>query len=171
VRRITLNARCRLVLALMVTTTVVAQLALADEPPGLSDAVRKYSHEATTPHFEYALADLNGDGIPDAIVRLTAADWCGSGGCTMLIFRGGAQGYTFVVKATITQKPIKVSPETSHGWHSLLVSVRGGGAQPGFALMRFNGTEYPRNPSVQPQASAAQVAAATTLDFHEWIPP
>jgi hypothetical protein len=166
-----LNARCRLSLAVMVTTTVVAQLALADEPPGLSDAVKKYSHERTTPHFEYSLVDLNGDGVPDAIVRLTAPDWCGSGGCTMLIFRGGAHGYTFVAKATITQKPIKVSPEALHGWHTLLVSVRGGGVQPGFALMRFNGTEYPRNPSVQPQASAAQVAAATTLDFHEAVAP
>ena len=155
----------------MVVTTVVAQRALADEPRGLSDAVRKYSHEAATPRFEYALVDLNGDGIPDAIVRLTARDWCGSGGCTMLILRGGEQGYTFVAKATFTQKPIKVSPEVLHGWHTLLVPVRGGGVQQGFALMRFSGREYPRNPTVQPQASAAQVAAATTLDFHEGTAP
>jgi hypothetical protein len=115
----------------LVTTTVVAQLALADEPPGLSDAVRKYSHERTTPHFEYALVDLNGDGVPDAIVRLTARDWCGSGGCTMLIFRGKDRGYTFVAKATITQKPIRVSPEVLNGWHTLLVPVRGGGRPAG----------------------------------------
>jgi putative lipoprotein len=162
-----LNTRCRLSLALTVATTIVAQVALADQPPGLSDAVRKYSHEGTAPHFEYALVDLNSDGVPDAVVRLTARDWCGSGGCTMLILRGRAQGFTFVAKATIAQKPIKVSPEVLHGWHTLLVPVRGGGAQPGFALMRFSGREYPRNPSVQPQASAAQVTAATTLDFHE----
>ena len=166
-----MNARCRLSLALMVTTTVIAQLALADEPPGLSDAVRKFSHERTAPHFEYALVDLNDDGVPDAVVRLTARDWCGSGGCTMLIFRGESQRYTFMAKATITQKPIKVSPEAQHGWHTLLVPARGRGAGPGFALMRFNGTEYPRNPSVQPQASAEQVAAATTLDFHERMAP
>src|SRR5215469_10902374 len=122
----------------MVATTVVAQVALADQPPGLADAVRKYSHEAAAPHFEYALVDLNGDGVPDAIVRLTARDWCGSGGCTMLIFRGRAQGFTFVAKATIAQKPIKVSPEIQHGWHTLLVPVRGGSVQPGFALMRFS---------------------------------
>ena len=85
----------------------------------------------------------------------------------MVIFRGGAGGYTFVAKATITQKPIKVSPEFLNGWHTLLVSVRGGGVQLGFALMRFNGSEYPRNPSVQPQASAEQVDAATILDFRE----
>lgn len=165
-----MNTRGRLCLALIVCTSV-APLALADELPGLSDAVRKYSREATAPHFEFALVDLNGDGIPDAIVRLTASSWCGSGGCTTLIFRGGAQGYTLVARTTVTQKPIKVSPEVQNGWHTLLISVRGGGVQPGFALMRFNGTEYPRNPSVQPQATAAQVAAATTLDFHDRVTP
>jgi hypothetical protein len=160
-----LNARCRLLLALMSITAVVAA-ALADEPAGLSDAVRKYAREPK-PHFEYALFDLNGDGVPDAIVRLTARTWCGSGGCTMLILRGKAQGYTPMAKATIAQEPIKVSPETLHGWHTLLVPVRGSGVQPDFALMRFDGTAYPRNPSVQPLASADQVAAAATLEFHE----
>ena len=162
-----MSGRFRLSLALMVTTSAFAQFALADEPLGLSVAVKKYSHDRATPKFEYALVDLNGDGVPDAIVRLTSRDWCGSGGCTMVIFRGGAGGYTFVAKATITQKPIKVSSEVLNGWHTLLVSVRGGGVQPGFALMRFNGSEYPRNPSVQPQASAEQVDAATILDFRE----
>ena len=152
-------------LALALAAISVGQPALADEPPGLSDAIRQYSRETTAPHFEYALADLNDDGVSDAVVRLTESEWCGSGGCTMLILRAGAHGYTVVSKSTITQKPIKVSPEVLHGWHTLLVSVSGGGAHASFALMRFNGSRYPGNPSVQPRATPEQVTAATTLDF------
>ena len=154
----------------LIAATTLTRFALAGEPPGLSDAVKKYSRESK-PHFEYALIDLNDDGFPDAIVRLTARDWCGSGGCTMLILRGRAQGFTLVANATIAQKPIKVSPEVLHGWHTLLVSVSGGGVQPGFVLMRFNGRKYPRNPSVQPQAKPEQVTASSTLAFHEWSAP
>ena len=163
-----MNSRCRSYLApLGIVALALGGFARADEPKGLSDAVRKYTKEAT-PHFEYAVADLNGDGIPDAIVRLIGPDWCGSGGCNMVIFRGGPHGYKLVSTATVTQKPIKLSPEVQHGWHTLLVSVRGGGLLPGFlALMQFNGSRYPGNPSVQPRATPEQAAAATELDFHE----
>ncbi len=37
--------------------------------------------------FRYGLVDLNGDGIKDAIVYFTQQQYCGSGGCTMEIYK------------------------------------------------------------------------------------
>jgi hypothetical protein len=133
----------------------------------LADAVRGYSGSSSTPSFEYALVDLNNDGIADAIVLLTDREWCGSGGCTMLIFRGTVDGFTPVSKASVSNQPIKVSSERQNGWRTLLVWVAGGGLRPGFALVRFDGTRYAFNPTLQRRAGAKQVDAAATLAFHK----
>jgi hypothetical protein len=154
-------------LALLVAAASAAWLALAGEPTGLSEAIRAYSRDATTPAFEYALVDLNDDGILDAVVLLTGHDWCGSGGCSMLILRGRAGSFTVVSRSTISNQPIKLSRGGQYGWHTLLVSVKGGGIEPGLVVMPFNGSKYPLNPSAQPRATRAQIDAATTLAFRK----
>jgi hypothetical protein len=75
---------------------------VAAEPPGIREALAKWDTaqneqqhklygsplEAIDPaayEFEYALTDLNEDGIQDAVVLLTGQDYCGSGGCTMRV--------------------------------------------------------------------------------------
>jgi hypothetical protein len=144
---------------------LVSGPALADEPTGLSEAIRAFSRDATT--FEYALVDLNDDGILDAVVLLTGQFWCGSGGCSMLILRGRAGGFSVVSTSTISNQPIKVSPERHHGWHTLLVSMRGGGIRPGYGVMPFNGRKYPVSPSEEARAAATQVDAAIPLTFRK----
>ena len=79
-------------LALLLAACSAAWPAFADEPSGLSEAIRTYSPDDTS--FEYALVDLNNDGILDAVVLLTGHYWCGSGGCSMLILRGRPGGFT-----------------------------------------------------------------------------
>src|SRR3989442_9054464 len=133
-----------------------------DAPPSLIAAVQAYvekrgDHER--PQFRYALTDLDGDGRADAIVLLLGGNWCGSGGCNMLVFRAAANGFTLVSASTITNEPIRVSPEKSHGWRTLIVFAKGKGD----VLMRFDGRRYPLNPSAQPKATAAQVSAALVV--------
>ena len=94
-----------------------APLRAQDAPPSLTAAVRSYvenkgDHEL--PPFRHALTDLHGDGRADAIVLL-GGEWCGSGGCTMLVFRAAKEGFTFVSASTITSEPIRVSPEKVQG--------------------------------------------------------
>jgi hypothetical protein len=158
-------------LALLLTAASLAWPALAEEPTGLSEAIRAYSRETATPQFEYALVDLNDDGTLDAVVLLTGRDWCGSGGCSMLILRGHSGGFSVVSRSTISNQPIKVSAERQHGWHTLLVSVKGGGIQRGFVVMPFNGSKYPLNPSMQARATSTQADAATTLTFRKGDTP
>lgn len=127
-----------------------------DAPANLTSAIQAYVKKPARPEFDYALADLNGDGSVDAVVLLKGSAWCGSGGCTLLILKGKQDGFEFISKSTITSEPIRISPEKSHGWRTLIVYTGGVGD----VVMRFNGTKYPLNPSVQPKATKAQVKAA-----------
>src|SRR6202044_74764 len=45
--------------------------------------------------FLFGLVDLNGDGIDDAIVYLHGKGDCGSGGCTVEIYRGTKSGFEY----------------------------------------------------------------------------
>src|SRR5262245_44169381 len=71
---------------------LLPQMARAQEAPlALVTAVQSFIETRGVhgqPTFRHALIDLDGDGRPDAIVLLRSQDWCGSGGCTMLVFRG-----------------------------------------------------------------------------------
>jgi hypothetical protein len=151
--------------ALLGAPALGAAPALAEAPPGLSEAVRAYAQQVTAPSFEYALVDLNDDGTPDALVLLRDRVWCGSGGCTLLVLRGKAGAFTLVSTSTIINEPIRVAREREHGWHTLLVTVQGGGIQPALVELRFDGKKFPFNPTLQPRASQKQIDAATPLTF------
>lgn len=95
--------------------------------------------------------DLDGDGTPEAIVYLISQNWCGSGGCSTLILSQRAGAWTVITKVSITRPPIRLLKTTSKGWRDLGVWVQGGGIQPGYeALLRFDGSTYPKNPSTPP---------------------
>ena len=100
--------------------------------------------------YVLALRDLNGDGIPEAIVYLLGS-WCGSGGCSTFILTPNGSSWRVVTNIRITRPPIYVLSDMSKGWHSIGVWVQGGGIQPGYeAELRFNGKTYSKNPSVSP---------------------
>ena len=141
--------------ALAATVCCVANLAIAShasaaEWSSLDEAVAAWAAPNEKPdEYRVAMYDLNGDSIPDAIVFVTDRSYCGSGGCRVLVFKGNRHGFAFVSESTISREPIYVLPETTHGWHSLVVTAYGGGLPMKHALMRFDGKEYPLNPSLQ----------------------
>jgi hypothetical protein len=81
--------------------------------------------------------------------------WCGSGGCTMLIFQGVENGFEFISESTI---PADTNiNKMVRGCRTLIVSSKGKVD----VLMRLNkSVQYPLNPSMQPMASRAEVDAA-----------
>jgi len=108
-------------------------------------------YEDRMARYMLAFRDLNGDGIPEAIVYLSGSKWCGSGGCNTLILTPNDGSWRVVTNIRITRPPIYVLSDMSKGWHSLGVWVQGGGIRPGYvAELRFNGKAYPENPSVSP---------------------
>ena len=144
-------------IALFVSGGVSATVQAVDL--SLEAAVRSSVKGDFTPSFSYALVDLDGDGQPDAVVLLRGPMWCGSGGCTMLVFRGTANGFQLVSKSTITGEPIEVLPGVTLGWRTLIVNT--GGIGP--VVMQFNGTQYPGNPSMQPKATPEQIKSGQPL--------
>lgn len=150
--------RMFIVLVIVLFTSVAGA---QEAPPSLLAAVQRYTHRDQVDHlsFRFGLVDLNSDGLDDAVVLLNGPEWCGSGGCNMLVFRGTARGFSFLSSSTITVAPILVCSEAPHGWRTLIVSSNGVGE----VLMRFNGSRYPLNPSRQPKATPAQVRAARAI--------
>jgi len=112
------------------------------------------SNEDKTTRYSAVFVDLNGDGTPEAIVYLTGQTWCGTGGCHLLILTRKAASYRIVTETTITRPPVRVLRRASHGWRDITVWVAGGGIEPPYeAVLRFNGTTYPSNPSVPPAST------------------
>jgi hypothetical protein len=159
---------------------IVVTRALAAEPPGLRDAIAKHDEleaersrrlygahippvDASSFRFDFALVDLNDDGISDAIVLFKGPEDCGSGGCSLEVYRGTKRGFEFVSGSTISREPIQILPERRFGWHSFTVSVRGGGARACDAVMRYDGHRYPLNPSLAPCATPAQLQSGTPV--------
>ena len=104
--------------------------------------------------YRVALRDLNGDGLPEGLVLMLGRHWGGTGGQTMFIFRGTQLGFKWIGRMTCVQAPMAgsvcVMKRKTKGWCDLAVRVRGQGAEQKYAAMRFSGTRYPLNPSVEP---------------------
>lgn len=140
-------------------------LAVAQAPIQLADAVREYAihsgGDPRTQEFRHAGRDLDGDGREDAVVLMLGRDYCGTGGCTLLIFRGAEDGhYVFLSATTLVREPVRVSlRERRHGWASLIVHERDRGE----VLLRFEGRRYPPSAWGLPLAGGRRVKAAELL--------
>jgi hypothetical protein len=158
---------CVIAITLMAACSVFLVGSCLAQAPQLSsssqdDALRKFLQQHLGnpyPEFEQqrstryssAIVDLKEDGAKEVIVYITGRTWCGSGGCRMLILAPEGTSYRVVTETTITRPPIRVLTTKSNGWHDISVVVAGGGIQPGYeAILAFDGSTYPSNPSMPP---------------------
>lgn len=124
----------------------------------LQQSISKITKE-TNSIFSTRYADLNGDGLDEALVFLKEMQWCGSGGCTLLIFKNLGNHYQFISKSSVTSAPISVAKTENNGWKDLIVWSRGSG----LVLMTFNGNKYPQNPSLEPLANRSQILGSQLI--------
>ena len=94
-----------------------------------------------------AWADLNGDGRDDALVALRGADWCGSGGCTLLVFEAMDEidademgAFRPAAEISLVAGPVHVAP-AGGVWSDLIVT-----GERGARVLRFDGETYPPSP-------------------------
>lgn len=101
--------------------------------------------------YAAAFVKLGEDNKEKAIVYMMGDDWCGSGGCSTYILDPQGASFRVISAMTIVHLPIRMLDSQTHGWHDLGVWEQGGGILPGYeALLPFNGTKYPGNPSMPP---------------------
>lgn len=126
----------------------------AEFSPKVDRVLREYFEhnniDASDTRYRWLTYDLNGDGQKELLTQL---DWCGSGGCTLLIFENHQQNWRFNSRITLVNTPLNLGHKTNSGWRDLVLFVRGGGSQPNQHVLRFDKTNYPLNPSMAPIAS------------------
>src|ERR1044071_2771642 len=94
-------------------------------------------------HYNRADTDLNGDGRSETFVYVTDPNYCGSGGCTLVVLSPQRRSYRIVLRSTVTQLPIRLLRTSTRGWRDIGVTVAGGGiTQAYLARLKFNGRRY-----------------------------
>ena len=114
-------------------------------------------------HYFASEADLDADGRPELIVHVAGPMVCGTGGCNTVVLAQDGGSLRAVATITVTRPPIIVAESSSNGWRDLLVSVSGGGIPAHMARLRFDGSSYPGNPTVEPAEALQQQVAGETL--------
>jgi hypothetical protein len=118
--------------------------------------------EAKDLAYSYSEVDLNGDRDPEIVTYLGGRYTCGSGGCTMMVFQP-SQDYQLISYITLVNSPVIVSSESTAGWNDLVLYVAGGGIEPHYVRLQFDGRTYPGNPSVAPELAANTTVNGTVL--------
>ena len=137
------------------TTEPVAPRLLPDAealPPLLSQTIEDYvvvqGLEPAEVRTRVVLADLNGDGADEALVRFDEPTFfCEGAGCTVVVFQQDGGAYAAVSSITGVSGPVTVLDARANGWRDLAVPA-GGRA----ALLRHDGVRYPGRPAEAPTA-------------------
>lgn len=146
------------------TPTPVAEpaAAVAAPDPALAAFLETYARDAMAPLRYVAKTHDDGEN-PLTLVYLIGPEYCGSGGCNLLILRRSGESYASLGETSITRPPIRVLETETNGLPDIGVHVSGGGITEGYeARLAFDGDRYPRNPSVAP-AQRVNNAEGTTL--------
>ena len=155
--------------ALALSGSLAAGAAAAQAPPpeapGLIAYLRQRAHGAldTT---RYAAA-LTPDGRT-MLVYLTGPNWCGSGGCRLLVLDRAGRTYRSVGEIGVARAPIRLLERQSHGRRDLGVQVAGGGITEAYeAAVPFDGRRYARNPTVDPAVRIDDAPGETLIRADE----
>lgn len=118
--------------------------------PALTTFLQNRTRDAMAP-LTYVSAETGEDAESLTLVYLVGPEFCGSGGCKLLILRRSGEAYSVLGDTTITRAPIRILRARTNGLPDIGVYVAGGGIMEGYeARLRFDGTRYPSNPSVPP---------------------
>ncbi len=92
--------------------------------------------------YVYGFVDLNEDGKKEVFAYLLGTFFCGTGGCSLMLFTPVSNGYELVDNFSISRLPVIISPEKTQGWNNLVRLESGGGAPPTYVTHTFDGKHY-----------------------------
>ena len=126
-------------------------------PEAIIEYLKKNHNDAseTSRHFIYNAIDLNADRKDEYLVGLIGGDWCGTGGCTVLILD---KNFHLNTQMTVVKYPVYIgelgSKEATKGYSNIYIQNKDGSV----AKMTWNGIKYPTNPSVAPKTDRKIIA-------------
>jgi hypothetical protein len=152
-----MSHRLALLLALAVLPASAQRLpvdpAADPDAEALDRAVRRYvlpfTADPDATDWKARRVHLNDDDHLDALVYVAGPDWCGSGGCTLLVFEAVAGPDAEVLGAfrpaaevSLVSGPVLVTGGGPDAWRDLVVTDAAGTLR----LLRFDGESYPGSP-------------------------
>jgi len=75
----------------------------------------------------------------------------GTGGCSSAIFKQENGEYRLLSRFSLVNNPIIISNKKTKGYKDIIMYVSGGGIESFFAQIKYDGTTYPSNPSIEPK--------------------
>ncbi|WP_345240528.1 tetratricopeptide repeat protein [Pontibacillus salipaludis] len=140
-----------------------------ERDPQLEKALIKefeYTDEGKARYY-YNKVDLDGDGEPETFVYLVGPYFCGTGGCSAAIFKEQDGDYSLLTRFSVVNNPIIISDTKTNGYKDIIMNVYGGGIEPFFARLTYNGITYPGNPSVQPKVEPGTKLEGVAIVAHD----
>lgn len=111
----------------------------------ISDYLSKIDLNAITENdrrFQFFQVDLNNDGQKETFVNFFTPYFCGTGGCSMVLFD---KNFKAITKFTVMQTPLYINTNTENGWKMIFVKDKDG-----FKQLVYKNGKYPSNPSIVP---------------------
>lgn len=150
----------------------------ATSDPTLEDAIRKAQPDYTRAAVEtgapvgrgryvYGRVDLNGDGRREVLVYLLGPFFCGTGGCTAMLFTETPDGYELVSTFSTSRPPFLIAARMSNGWSDIIYRQSGGGVPAAFVRFSWDGKRYletERLPGDPEPAGRRQLAGELSFD-------
>ena len=112
-------------------------------------------------------ADLNGDGVREAIVLFEGKDWCTRTGCSLVIFQFFERAFKAISRTVRVKAPVEITAAATNTYRDLLVQTGGGPAPERRVRLQFSGESYSRNAMLQsevPLGSLVRTEIAIDVD-------
>jgi len=87
-------------------------------------------------------ADLNSDGNDEVFVYLMGGMFCGTGGCNLMVFSKGMDGYSLLADIATSRPPIIVAESQSNGYSDFWRMQSGGGGPSEFVQHVYQDGKY-----------------------------
>lgn len=107
--------------------------------------------------YQLVGADLNGDGVREAVVLFAGKDWCTRTGCSLAVLQKFQHGYRPISRTVRVKPPVEITDNVTNGYRDLLVQTGGGPAPERRVRLLFSGEGYSRNAMLQPEVPLGSV--------------
>jgi hypothetical protein len=107
--------------------------------------------------------DLDAEGTPETLAVVVGSYACGSGGCTLLIFRRTPGGLEPIAESGLFQSPLRLQAQRRGGWPDLTMPATSDGVTRGVIELRFDGRAYGLTPAGAARDPAEAPAGSSVL--------